>query len=431
MIPSIETIKACIRKGTLARAFYPTICGSAFKNVGVQAMLDAVVDYLPSPLDINAGADPSAPLEALAFKTMVDEHVGSLTFVRVYQGTMNVGDSVLNSTKDQRERIGRMVVMHANTRHTVATAQAGDIVAIAALKNTYTGDTLCDPAKPVLLERIAVKEPVISIAVEPCVASDQEKFSKAISQLCAEDPSFKVAVEAHSGQTILKGAGELQLEIKLDIINRTYGVPTKVGEPQVAYRETITKSAEVDYVHQKQNGGSGQYAKMSLLFEAGDRDTGLVIRNKLAGGSIPKEFIPPIEKGLRSAAASGPAGYPVVDIIITLVDGGFHPVDSSAMAFEIAAVAAFKLAMERTRPIILQPMMSVEVVTPDEFIGGVMGDLSKRQGMVTGNDAIGTERTISATVPLKSMFGYITSLRSMTRGEATYAMELDHYAPAH
>lgn len=427
VIPDAQSLRACIRKGTIARAFYPVLCGSAFKNVGVQAMLDAVVDYLPSPLDINPDVD--GDLSALAFKTMVDEHVGSLTFVRIYTGSLKVGDTVLNSAKNTKERIGRMVVMHANVRQPVTSANAGDIVAIAALKNTYTGDTLCSPDNPIILERIAVKEPVISIAVEPRHAIDQEKFSKAIGQLCAEDPSFKVRVDEQSGQTILMGAGELQLEIKLDIINRSYGVETSVGAPQVAMRETITRKASVDYVHQKQNGGSGQYAKMSLVFEPGDRDTGLVFKNDISGGAIPKEFVASIEKGLRAASTNGPiAGYPVVDIVITLVDGGFHAVDSSAMAFEIAAVAAFKVGVEKSIPVMLQPVMSVEVVTPDEFMGGVLGDLSKRQGNVTGTEASGSEQSISAMVPLNQMFGYITALRSMTRGEATYSMDLDHYA---
>ena len=425
--PDTETLRACIRKGTLAKAFFPVLCGSAFKNVGVQAMLDAVVDYLPSPVDIDPQASADAPLAALAFKTMVDEH-GSLTFVRVYSGTMKAGDQVLNSTKDNRERIGRMVVMHANNRETVDRAQAGDIIAVVAMKNTYTGDTLCHPATPIILEKISVKEPVISMAVEPKSAADQEKFSKALGQLMAEDPSFGVSVEDHSGQTVIRGAGELQLEIKLDLMLRTYGVETKVGEPQVAFRETITQRAVINHLHSKQTGGSGQYAKMSLLFEPGDRGSGFVFKNTLSGGAIPKEFIPSIEKGLRKAAGSGPQGYPVVDIVVTLVDGGFHPVDSSAMAFEVAAVDAFKAGMKETNPVLIQPIMSVEVVTPEEYIGGVMGDLTKRQGSVTGTEPVGQESTISAMVPLSNMFGYITSLRSMTKGEATYSMELDHYA---
>ncbi len=428
--PDTATLQACIRRGTLTRAWFPVLCGSAFKNVGVQAMLDAVVDYLPSPLDVDERADANAPLEALAFKTMVDEHVGSLTFVRIYRGTLRVGDTILNSTKDQRERIGRMVLMHADEREAISVAQAGDIVAIAALKNTFTGDTLCSPAHPVVLEKITVREPVISIAVEPRTATDQERFSKALGQLCAEDPSFRVRVDEHSGQTILCGAGELQLEIKLDIINRTYGVETTVGEPQVAMRETIRRTAELEYTHEKQNGGSGQYAKLVLRFEPGARDTGVVVVNSLSGGSIPKEFIPAIEKGLRSAATSGILqGFPVTDLVVTLLDGKAHAVDSSAMAFEIAAIAAFKLGMEKAGPVLLQPVMSVEVTTPDDFIGNVIGDLSKRQGSVTGGEQIGAERTINAMVPLSQMFGYITALRSMTKGEATYSMELDHYAP--
>ncbi len=418
--PSEDVLRQCIRKGTLDKTFFPVLCGSAFKNVGVQAMLDAVVDYLPSPLDVSENADAEKPLTGLAFKTMVDDHVGTLTFVRIYSGTLRVGDTVLNSTKSTKERIGRMVVMHANERESVSTAQAGDIVAIAALKGTYTGDTLCDPNNVVVLEKISFKEPVISIAVEPVNASDQEKFSKALSQLTSEDPSFRVSVDQNS---------ELQLEIKLDIISRSYGVLTKTGEPQVALRETITKTVEVDYVHSKQNGGSGQFAKMSLRFEPGDRDSGLVFRNELSGGAIPKEFIPAVEKGLRAASTSGIVqGFPVVDVVMTLVDGGFHAVDSSAMAFEIAAVAAFKIAMERAKPVLLEPIMNVEVTTPDEYIGSVMGNLAKRQGQVAGQEQIGLERVITAMVPLSQMFGYITMLRSMTKGQATYSMELDHYA---
>lgn len=426
--PSVDVLRRCIRRGTLSKAFFPVLCGSAFKNVGVQAMLDAVVDYLPSPEDIT-DADPKQPLAALAFKTMV-EPTGSLTFVRIYSGTINLGDTVLNSTKGHKERIGRMVLMHANNRENITVAQAGDIVAIAGLKNSMTGDTLCLPSSPVVLEQISVKEPVISVAVHPSQAGDQEKFSKALSQLTSEDPSFKVRVDEQSGETILQGAGELQLEIKLDIINRTYGVPTTVGEPQVAYRETITRSAEVNYVHSKQNGGSGQYAKLSLVFEPGERETGLVFVNKLSGGAIPKEFIPSIEKGVRSASRTGILeGFPVVDIIVTLVDGGYHPVDSSALAFEIASIAAFKEAMEKTKPVLLQPVMTVSVTTPDEYIGTVIGDLSKRQGQVSGSEVDGGDRAISAMVPLSQMFGYITSLRSMTKGMGTYSMELDHYAP--
>jgi elongation factor G len=427
--PTLEQVKLCIRKGTLAKRFFPVLCGSAFKNVGVQAMLDAVVDYLPSPLDIDASASPDAPLKALAFKTMVDEHVGSLTFVRVYSGTINSNEAVLNSTKDNKERVGRMVIMHANDRQTVSQAKAGDIVAIAALKNTHTGDTLCDPKNPVVLEKIAVKEPVIAMAIAPKNAADQEKFSKALGQLMQEDPSFRVNVDEQSGETIIRGAGELQLEIKLDLLRRTYGVGTTVGPPQVAYRETITRRVRIDHLHSKQTGGSGQYAKMSLVFEPGERGSGFVFANEITGGAIPKEFIPSIEKGLRSAATSGKHGYPVTDLVITLVDGGFHAVDSSQMAFEIAAVDAFKSGLEQAGPVMLEPVMAVQAVVPDEYIGNVIGDLTKRKGSVTGQETMGSETAINAMVPLAQLFGYVTTLRSMTKGLGSYTMELDHYDP--
>lgn len=426
--PSVATLKACIRKGTLAKAFFPVLCGSAFRNVGVQAMLDAVVDYLPSPLDLRGDASADGPLEALAFKTMADDH-GTLTFVRLYSGSMKVGETVLNSTKEARERIGRMVQMHADEREAVSGAVAGDIVAIAGLKGTATGDTLCRADHRIVLETISVKEPVISMAVSPVSSVDQERFSKALGQMAAEDPSFRVSVDEESGETIIRGAGELQLEIKLDIMRRTHGVETRVGAPQVAYRETVTKSATVDHVLSKQNGGSGMYAKLSLRLEPGERGSGVTFASEIAGGSVPREFVPAIEKGVRSSAGQGVEGHPVTDLRVVLTDGGCHAVDSSLMSFEIAAREAFRLGLHKAGPVVLQPMMAVEVVTPDDYIGTVMGDLTRRRGAVTGTETIGQESVVTAAVPLAEMFGYITALRSMTRGQAGYSMELDHYAP--
>lgn len=438
--PTDETLRECIRKGTLERKFFPILCGSAFKNKGVQPMLDAVVDYLPSPADLLGAkgllddeevvipADDAAPFAGLAFKTMSDKHMGSLTFVRVYAGSIKSGSMLLNSTRDSKERVGRMLLMHANTREEIEEAYTGDIVAIASLKNTGTGDTLCGPGRAVILEKMIFKEPVIEMAVEPRNKADQEKFGQALWQLAVEDPSFKVAVDHETGQTVIKGAGELQLEIKLDILLREHNVPTSVGQPQVAFRETITRPADVNYFHKKQTGGTGQFAKMKLQFTPGLPGTGLVFRNLITGGAIPKEFIPSIEKGMKSAATNGVIeGFPVVDVQIDLIDGEAHAVDSSAMAFEIAAIAAFKEGMAKAGPVLLEPVMAVEVVTPEEFVGDVMGNLMSRQGSLSGSEQEGENRIISAMVPLQKMFGYITTLRSMTKGNASYAMEFAHY----
>jgi elongation factor G len=440
--PSIETLKKCIRKGTISKAFFPILCGSAFKNKGVQPMLDAVIDYLPSPVDLGGvkghaiGSDASdhrpatddAPFAGLAFKNMKDKFVGSLTFVRIYSGVLKVGDSVMNSTKDQKERIGRMLLMHANTREPIEEAFAGDIVAITALKDTGTGDTLCDTVKPIVLEKMNFKEPVIEMAIEPKSKADQEKMGAALWELAKEDPSFRVAVDTESGQTVIKGAGELHLEIKIDILKREHKVETSVGAPQVAYRETLTKRAEIDYTHKKQSGGSGQFAKITLVFEPGETGTGYIFESKIVGGAVPKEFIPGVEKGLESAKNSGViAGFPVIDFKVQLVDGGYHDVDSSVLAFEIAARAAFKEGMQKAGPVLLEPIMSVEVVTPSEFMGDVIGDLNSRRGQITGTEQEGGNQVVKALVPLEKMFGYISNLRSFTRGGASYTMEFDHY----
>ncbi|PWR20444.1 elongation factor G [Zavarzinia aquatilis] len=443
--PDEATLKACIRKGTISLAFVPVLNGSAFKNKGVQPLLDAVIDYLPSPLDVPAikGIDyktgeeterhssDDEPTAVLAFKIMDDPFVGTITFCRVYSGKLETGAGVLNSTKDKRERIGRMLQMHANSREDVKEAYAGDIVALAGLKEVRTGDTLCDPNKPVILEKMEFPEPVIEISIEPKSKADQEKLGIALSKLAAEDPSFRVSTDQESGQTILKGMGELHLDIKVDILRRTYKVDANIGAPQVAYRETITKRAEVDYTHKKQTGGTGQFARVKLVFEPLEAGKGRVFESAIVGGSVPKEYIPGVDKGIASVADNGViAGFPMIDFKATLIDGAFHDVDSSVLAFEIAARAAFKEGMEKAGPKLLEPVMKVNVTTPDEYVGSVIGDLNSRRGQIQGTEAAaGNATEINALVPLANMFGYINTLRSMSQGRAQYSMVFAHYEP--
>ena len=440
--PDQATLKSCIRKGTVANKIVPVFLGSAFKNKGVQPLLDAVVDFLPSPTDIGAvrgvGVDgetemkrlPSddEPFSALAFKIMNDPFVGSLTFARVYSGILESGASVVNTVKDSRERIGRMLLMHANHREDIKEARAGDIVALCGLKGTTTGDTLCDPNKRIVLERMEFPDPVIEIAVEPKTKADQEKMSQALQRLAAEDPSFRVSSDIESGQTIIKGMGELHLDIIVDRMKREFKVDANIGAPQVAYRETFTKPTRVDYTHKKQTGGSGQFARVILEFEPMQPGEGYKFESKVVGGSVPKEYIPGVQKGLESARESGVlAGFPVIDFKATLVDGGYHDVDSSVLAFEIAGRAAFREAMDKAGAVLLEPMMKVEVVTPEEYMGDVIGDLSSRRGQTQGTQARGNAQVITAMVPLANMFGYINTLRSMSQGRAQYTMQFDHY----
>ena len=440
--PDTATIKRLIRKAVLESTFFPVLCGSAFKNKGVQPLLDAVVDYLPSPLDVPAvkGIDPKddseierpqtddAPLSMLAFKIMDDPFVGSITFCRIYSGTLNAGTTLLNSTKDKKERIGRMLEMHANDRKDIKEAFAGDIVAVAALKESTTGDTLCDPAHPVILEKMEFPEPVIEIASEPKTKADQEKLALALQRLAAEDPSFRVSTDFESGQTRLKGMGELHLDIKVDILRRTYKVDANIGAPQVAYRETLGRRAEIDYTHKKQSGGTGQFAKVKLVFEPLPPGSGFVFENEIVGGAIPKEFIPGVEKGLKSVMNSGPlVGFPVIDFKVSLIDGAYHDVDSSVLAFEIAARAAFREASEKVAMKLLEPIMKVEVVAPEDYVGTVIGDLNSRRGMILGQEMRGNATVINAMVPLANMFGYVNNLRSATQGRANYTMQFDHY----
>ena len=441
--PSEETLRACIRKGTVGAAFVPVINGSAFKNKGVQPLLDAVVDYLPSPTDVEAikgiesGTDKEIvrhstddePFSALAFKIMTDPFVGSLTFIRVYSGVVSSASQVMNTVKDKRERIGRMLLLHANNREEIKEARAGDIVALAGLKDTTTGDTLCDPDNQVILERMEFPDPVIEVAVEPKSKADQEKMGVALSRLAQEDPSFRVTSDHESGQTIIKGMGELHLEIIVDRMKREYKVEANVGAPQVAYRETITKTVETDYTHKKQSGGSGQYARIKIRWEPLPPGSGYVFENDTVGGSIPKEFIPGVQKGLLSSKDTGVlVGFPCIDFKATLYDGGFHDVDSSALAFEIAARAAFREGIAKAGPVLLEPIMRVEAVTPEEYMGDVIGDLNSRRGQVNGMDQRGNARVVQATVPLANMFGYVNSLRSMSQGRAQFTMHFDHYA---
>ena len=435
-------LKSCIRRGTISGVFVPVVCGSAFKNKGVQPLLDAVVDYLPSPVDvedtkaIDAKTDAEiivkstedAPFAGLAFKIMNDPFVGSLTFVRVYAGRIEAGSAILNTVKDQKERVGRMLLMHANDRQDIKEAVAGDIVAFAGLKNTTTGDTLCSPDYPVILERMEFPEPVIELAVEPKTTADQERMSFALNKLAAEDPSFRVSSDRETGQTIIKGMGELHLEIIVDRMKREFKVDANVGAPQVAYRETITKTAEIDYTHKKQSGGAGQFARIKVVFEPLEVGGGYQFESKIVGGSVPKEYIPAVEKGIGAISESGIlAGYPLIDFKATLIDGSYHDVDSSSMAFEIAAKAAFREGMPKADPKILEPIMKVEVVTPEEYMGDVIGDLNSRRGQVSGMEPRGNAQVISANVPLAEMFGYVNMLRSLSQGRAQYTMIFSHY----
>ena len=440
--PDIDTLKALIRKAVRQITFVPVLCGSAFKNKGVQPLLDAVVDYLPSPVDrggikghdVNTGKEVvrmpsnSEPFSMLAFKIMDDPFVGTITFCRIYSGKIESGASILNSTKDKRERVGRMLLMHANNREDIKEAFAGDIVALAGLKDTRTGDTLCDTHKPVILEKMEFPEPVIEIAIEPKSKADQEKLGVALSKLAAEDPSFRVSTDPESGQTILKGMGELHLDIKVDILKRTYKVDANIGAPQVAYREKLTRKTEIDHTHKKQSGGSGQFAKVKMVFEPAEPGAGSSFESKIVGGAVPKEYIPGVEKGFQSVLGSGVlAGFPVVDVKATLVDGAYHDVDSSALAFEIASRAAFREGLQKGGSVLLEPIMKVEVVTPEEHTGFVMGDLLSRRGQVQGQDMRANAVVINAMVPLSNMFGYVNQLRSGTQGRANFTMQFDHY----
>jgi elongation factor G len=440
--PSVEDLQRCIRKGTIAFHFVPVMCGSAFKNKGVQTLLDAVVAYLPSPLDIppvdgvkpgtdehmSRPADDKAPFSGLAFKIVDDPFVGSITFVRVYSGTVTSGTGVLNSVKEKTERVGRMLLMHANAREDIKEARAGDIVAFASLKVTTTGETLCDPNNPIILERMEFPDPVIEVAIEPKTKADQEKMGIALNRMAQEDPSFRVSSDPESGQTILKGMGELHLEIKVDILKRTHKVDAAVGAPQVAYRETLSKPVTVLYTHKKQTGGAGQFAEVKIEFEPLEAGSGFVFENGIVGGAIPKEYIPSVEKGIATQKESGLlAGFPVIDFKARLIDGKYHDVDSNALTFDIAARAAFRELASKGAVKLLEPIMKVEVVTPDEFLGGVIGDLNSRRGQVQGTDSRGNAQVVSAMVPLANMFGYINTLRSMSQGRAQYSMQFDHY----
>ena len=440
--PDMETLKALIRKGTINLSFVPVLNGTAFKNKGVQPLLDAVVDFMPSPLDIEdvKGVGPDsdeedsratsddAPASALAFKIMTDKFVGSLTFVRVYSGVLQTGSSITNSVKGKKERIGRMLQMHSNTREDIKEARAGDIVAIAGLKDTTTGDTLCDNLKPIILERMEFPEPVIEVAVEPKTKADQEKMGVALNRLAAEDPSFRVSSDGESGQTVIKGMGELHLDIIVDRMRREFHVDANVGTPQVAYRETITRPTEIDYTHKKQSGGSGQFARIKVQFEPLKPGEGFQFESKVVGGSVPREYIPGVEKGLTQSNDNGViAGFPMIDYKALLVDGASHDVDSSVLAFEIAAKGAFREGIAKGSPVLLEPVMKVEVVTPEEYMGDIIGDLNSRRGQVQGMDARGIAQVINAMVPLANMFGYVNTLRSMSQGRAQYSMVFDHY----
>ncbi len=442
--PDEATLKRLIRKGTITSTFVPVLCGAAFKNKGVQPMLDAVVNFLPAPTDVAAvvGTKPGTdeeeirkcsddePFAGLAFKIMNDPFVGSITFVRIYSGILQSGTSILNTVKDDRERVGRMLLMHANHREDIKEARAGDIVALAGLKNSTTGDTLCDPAKPIVLERMEFPDPVIEVAVEPKTKGDQEKMGVALNRLAQEDPSFRVSTDPESGQTVIKGMGELHLEIIVDRMKREFKVEANVGQPQVAFRETITKTVEYDYTHKKQTGGAGQFARVKIRFEPLPRGSGFEFENEVIGGSVPREFVPGVEKGLKSALDTGVyAGYPTIDFKASLIDGAYHDVDSNVMTFEIASRACFREGMAKAGPQLLEPIMRVEVVTPEEYMGDVIGDLNSRRGSISGMDQRGNARVINGMVPLKEMFGYVNKLRGMTQGRAQYTMHFDHYAP--
>ena len=435
-------IKSCIRKGTISGHFVPVLCGTAFKNKGVQPLLDAVIDYLPSPVDVpdmkaihaKSGEETSvpnsedAPFAALAFKVMTDPFVGSLTFARIYSGRVATGSSVINTVKNQKERVGRMLLMHANDREDIKEARAGDIVAIAGLKNTTTGDTLCSADAGVILERMEFPEPVIQLAVEPKSTADQEKMSLALSKLASEDPSFRVS-SSENGQTNIAGMGELHLEILVDRMKREFKVEANVGAPEVAYRETITASHEVDYTHKKQSGGAGQFARVKIIFEPGEPGSGFEFNSKIVGGAVPREFIPGVEKGIKQIMGTGVvAGYPMIDFKATLIDGAFHDVDSSVLAFEIAAKAAFREGMPKAGAKLLEPIMKVEVITPEEYMGDIIGDLNSRRGTVQNMEPRANAQVITVHVPLAEMFGYINTLRSMSQGRAQYSMEFANYA---
>ena len=443
--PDEDTLRKLIRKGTLALAFVPVFAGSAFKNKGVQPLLNAVIDFLPGPLDVPAymgfspddetetrniprSAKDDDPFSGLAFKIMNDPFVGSLTFTRIYSGIIKKGDQMLNSTKGKRERVGRMMMMHAISREEIDWAAAGDIIALAGLKETTTGDTLCDPAKPVVLETMTFPEPVIEIAVEPKTKADQEKMAQALQRLAAEDPSFRVETDIESGQTIMKGMGELHLDILVDRMKREFKVEANIGAPQVAYRETISKSAEIDYTHKKQTGGSGQFARIKLVIEPTEPGEGYSFESKIVGGTVPKEYVPGVEKGIKSVMDSGPlAGFPVIEFKVALIDGAYHDVASSVLAFEIAARAAMREGLRKAGAKLLEPVMKVEVVTPEEYTGGIIGDLTSRRGQISGQENRGNAVAVNAFVPLANMFGYINTLRSMSSGRANFTMLFDHY----
>jgi elongation factor G len=441
---SVEDIKRCIRKGTRDLVFFPTYCGSAFKNKGIQLVLDAVIDYLPAPHEVNpqpltdeeghpngkfAIVSADEPFRALAFKIM-DDRFGALTFVRIYSGTLDKGDTILNSFTGKEERVGRMVEMQAAERFELSHAEAGDIIAIVGMKNVQTGHTLCDPDHECTLEAMVFPEPVISIAVQPKDKGSNEKMSIAIGKLVSEDPTFRVETDQESGETILKGMGELHLDIKVDILKRTYGVELVVGAPQVAYRETITKEIEDSYTHKKQSGGSGQYGKIDYKIRPGEKNSGYTFISSVVGGSVPKEYFPAVEKGFRTMMGTGPlAGFPVLDVEVELIDGGYHAVDSSALAFEIAARAAFRQSMPKAGPQLLEPIMKVDVYSPNDHVGDVIGDLNRRRGMILDQEKTTTGVRVKANVPLADMFGYISTLRTMTSGRGQFSMEFSHYNP--
>ena len=443
-MPDNETLRKLIRKGTCDVEFFPVFCGSAFKNKGVQPLLDGVVDFLPAPIDVPAirGIDPKTeeevkrissddePLSLLAFKIMNDPFVGSLTFCRIYSGKLETGVSLMNTVKEKRERIGRMLQMHSNSREDIKEAFAGDIVAIAGLKETTTGDTLCDPLKPVILERMEFPDPVISIAVEPKSKADQEKMGLALNRLAAEDPSFRVRSDEESGQTIISGMGELHLDILVDRMKREFKVEANIGAPQVAYRETITREADIDYTHKKQSGGSGQFARVKITFAPNPDGDEFVFESTVVGGNVPKEYIPGVEKGIQSVMDAGPlAGFPMLGVKATLTDGAYHDVDSSVLAFEIAARAAFREGAQKAGAQLLEPVMKVEVVTPEDYMGDIIGDLNSRRGQIAGTESRNIDQVITAMVPLANMFGYVNTLRSMSQGRAQYTMIFDHYEP--
>ncbi len=442
--PDLETVKQCIRQGTIDLVFFPTFCGSAFKNKGVQNVLNAVVDYLPNPTEVKpqpevdlegnetgefAIVDPQKPLRALAFKIM-DDRYGALTFTRIYTGTLEKGTTILNTFTGKTERIGRIVEMHADSREELDSAQAGDIVAIVGMKNVQTGHTLCDPKNPATLEPMVFPAPVISIAVSPKDKAASEKMGIALSKMVQEDPSFHVETDEESGETIIKGMGELHLDIKVDILRRTHAVDVEVGKPQVAYRETITKPVEDTYIHKKQTGGSGQFAKIDYAIEPAEVGTGFTFESKVTGGNVPREFWPAVEKGFKQSIEKGVlAGYPCLDFKVTLLDGAFHAVDSSAVAYEIASRAAYRQSMPKAGPQLLEPIMKIDVFTPEDHVGDVIGDLNRRRGMIQGQEAGVTGVRVKADAPLSEMFGYIGDLRTMTSGRGQFSMEFSHYAP--